>query len=216
MANNFTYWLFDLDGTITDSSAGIINSYKKVERKMGLSESDDNTVKQFIGPSIHEFFEVVHKLNKEKLGKAITHYREYYALKGLYENMVYEGIKELLEALKEKHKKIYLVTGKPEIYAREVLRYFRLENYFHGVYGSALAMNNSSKEDLIARFLENEDAVPELCIMIGDRKHDVTGAKYHNIKSAAVLYGYGSPEELQAVSPDYLISSPADLLELTE
>jgi phosphoglycolate phosphatase len=216
MGYNFKYWLFDLDGTITDSSAGIINSYKRVERKMGLTESADEIVKQYIGPSIHEYFEVVHKLNNEKLGKAITHYREYYALKGLYENMVYEGIKELLDVLKEKHKIMYLVTGKPEIYAKEVLRYFRLENYFQGVYGSALAMTNSPKEELIERFLQNENVQPELCIMIGDRKHDVNGAKYHKMSSAAVTYGYGSLEELKSALPEFLINSPGELLRLTE
>lgn len=216
MNANFEYWLFDLDGTITDSSEGIINSYKRVERKMGLSESDNNLVRQFIGPSIHEFFTDVHKLKTEKLGKAITHYREYYSLKGIYENKIYDGVTEMLDALTANERKIYLVTGKPEIYAREVLRYFRLEKHFIDVFGSELGIANSSKEELLERFLSSSKAEPDKCIMVGDRKHDIVGAKYHGITSAAVSYGYGSLSELQAESPDYIVNNPLEILNIVK
>lgn len=214
MTANFEYWLFDLDGTVTDSSEGIVNSYKKVERKMGLSESDNDLIREYIGPSIHEFFTDVHKLNGEKLGKAITHYREYYSAKGLYENRLYDGVIEMLNTLTENNKKIYLVTGKPEVYAKEILRYFRLEKYFLDVYGSVLGIKNNSKEELIGRFLNNTKAEPGNCIMIGDRKQDIIGAKYHGVKSAAVTYGYGSLNELISESPDFTANKPIDILNI--
>jgi phosphoglycolate phosphatase len=210
----FDYILFDLDGTLTDSSEGIVNSYKNVEKKMRLKYSESESIKKFIGPSIHIFFQDVHSLDGEMLGKAVTHYREYYTMRGLYENKLYEGVRELLESLQGAGKKIYLVTGKPAVYAKEVLRHFGIEKYFINVYGSELGISNQSKEELLQKFLDKEDAPADKCLMIGDRMHDIAGAKHHRIKSMAVTYGFGTLKELQECRPDYIINAPLELLDL--
>lgn len=208
----FDYILFDLDGTLTDSSEGIVNSYKNVEKKMRLKYSESESIKKFIGPSIHIFFQDVHSLDGEMLGKAVTHYREYYTMRGLYENKLYDGITEMLESISLAGKKIFLVTGKPTVYAKEILRHFAIDKYFSGVFGSELGISNQSKEELLQKFLDSENAQADKCLMVGDRMHDIAGAKHHRIKSMAVTYGFGTLKELEGNNPDYIISSPLEIL----
>jgi phosphoglycolate phosphatase len=181
---------------------------------MRLKQQNREHIKAFIGPSIHLYFEEEHQLAGDKLGKAVTHYREYYTMKGMYENRLCDNTKEMLNALTFNKKKVYLVTGKPKVYAREILRHFNIEQYFTGVYGSELGISNQSKEELLEQFLENENADNTKCLMVGDRMHDIAGARYHNIKSAAVTYGFGSQKELEEAGPDFMINSPLGLLDI--
>jgi phosphoglycolate phosphatase len=134
----FEYLLFDLDGTLTDPKAGIINSYMNALNKLGLIEDDKECIADYLGAPLHEYFTFKHGLKNGILDKAIKLYREYYSETGLYENRLYEEIPELLEILSGKEMKLFLVTVKPAVFAKEILRHFGIDKYFLKVYGSDL------------------------------------------------------------------------------
>ncbi len=210
----FEYLLFDLDGTLTDPKAGIINSYINALNKLGLIEDDKECIADYLGAPLHEYFTLKHDLKDGILDKAIKLYREYYSETGLYENRLYEGIPELLEVLSVKEMKLFLVTVKPAVFAKEILRHFEIDKYFLKVFGSDLNSFNKKKEELIGEVIQNETADKEKTVMIGDRCYDVTGAKFNDISSIAVTYCYGSIEELTSASPDFVVHSVRELVQL--
>lgn len=180
----FTKGLFDLDGTITDPAEGIINSYLFALNKLGLNELDPSIISSYIGASLHLYFAEKHNLSDKSLEDGIKYYREYFVVKGLYENKLYAGFDILIKTLFESGINIYLVTSKPTVYAKEILHHFKLEQYFKGVYGSELTIQNTSKVDLLAEAISKEKLNIDNTIMIGDRNLDVFGAKANNISSA--------------------------------
>ncbi len=210
--NKFDYIFFDLDGTLTDPKEGIINSYIHAVNKLGLIENEPEQITYYFGAPLHQYFSDKYNLKDAELASAIAHYREYYSEKGLYENFLYPGIAEMLDRLNLSGRTIYLVTVKPTKFAKMILKHFNIDKYFYDVYGSDLSIHNSSKEELIKRLLEDESLNCERCVMVGDRRHDIAGAKHNKVTSTAVTYGYGSPEELSECKPDYTVSSVAELI----
>ncbi|MEE0946678.1 MAG: HAD-IA family hydrolase [Acutalibacteraceae bacterium] len=197
--------LFDLDGTLTDPSVGITNSVAYSLLYYGIKVEDKRTLECFIGPPLFASFEKFYGFSKEKAIEAVEKYREYFRDKGIFENRLYDGTVELLKELKEKGKKIVLATSKPEIFALRILEYFHLYEYFDIVVGSTLDGSLINKEDIIRVALSKLSGADRgKCIMIGDRSHDIIGARRNGIKSIGVLYGFGSREELSAQKPDYL------------
>ncbi len=206
------YYLFDLDGTLTKPETGITNSIKYALAKFGLEEQDMDKLRLCIGPPLLDSFETLWGFDKKQALKAVEYYREYFAVKGLLENEVYDGIPELLQALAAQGHKIILATSKPEEYAARILEHFGLLSYFTAVVGNTLKEERPKKEDVLAYILQ---LYPDICgenaRMIGDRKYDVTGAAAFGIPSVAVLYGYGSLEELQAAGADCICKDVAAL-----
>jgi phosphoglycolate phosphatase len=205
--NSITNVLFDLDGTVTDSSRGIINSYLYAVDKLDLTENDPDTITEFIGRPLHVYFAERHMVKDKDLDKAVNLYREYYSDKGIFENFLYEGIRELLVVLKDTGLKTYLVTGKPLIFAKRILEHFGIVKYFINAYGSGMGTVNSNKIELISEYLRNEIADPARSMMIGDRKEDILGAKSCGVFSAGVTYGFGSSNEIINAEPDIVFNS---------
>ena len=174
----YKYVLFDLDGTLTNPGLGITNSVMYALKKFGIEVEDRAVLYKFIGPPLLESFEKFYGLSKAESELALQYYREYFKPYGLYENEVYEGIREVLERLKEKGKKLLLATSKPEEFAKEILHHFQLEQYFDFVAGATMDEKRVKKGDVIAYALES-CGITELTsvLMIGDREHDVIGAK---------------------------------------
>ncbi|MCX7785175.1 MAG: HAD hydrolase-like protein [candidate division WOR-3 bacterium] len=203
--------LFDLDGTLTDSKQGIINSIRYALSKMNLKENNIN-LEKFIGPPLAESFEKYFGLDNNTARYAVSVYREYYAVKGIFENRVYPGIPELLHKLKDKKKTLVCVTSKAGYYAQQILDHFNLSQYFTKLVGSNMDLTCTHKIELIrlalSYFPENSNSD---FIMIGDRADDIIGAKKNNIKSIGVLYGYGTAEEIKAETPDYIVKSVKEL-----
>jgi phosphoglycolate phosphatase len=199
--------MFDLDGTVTDSRSGIINSYMYALSTLNLKEKEPYNITEFIGRPLHVYFAEKHMLKDEDLGNAVNLYRKYYTDKGIFENMLYEGIRELLAVLKDTGLKIYLVTGKPLIFAKRILEHFEIEKYFINVYGSGMGTVNSNKVELIGEYLQTEKADPAKSLMIGDRKEDIFGAKSCGVLSGGVTYGFGSSNEINNAEPDIVFNS---------
>lgn len=209
--------LFDLDGTITDSAPGIVNSVIYALKKFGIEETDREKLLQFIGPPLTESFHRFYGFTEEESWKAVEYYREYYAEKGIFECTVYEGLEDALKKIKESGRKILVATSKPEVYAKRIIEHFGLTKYFDYIAGMELDGGRGTKAQVIEYALEtckikNRDEI----LMIGDREHDVFGAESLGIDCVGVLYGFGSREELEKAGAKYVISRPEDLINILE
>jgi len=204
--------LFDLDGTLTDSRPGIITSMRHALSAMGLEPPPEHALLRFIGPPTHDAFrELLSSGDPELNARAIGLYRERYARLGLFENSVYPGIAEGLSVLTETGATLYVVTSKPAVFASQIVDHFELRRYFKRVFGSELSGERSNKGDLIAHVLSHE-GLTNSPWMIGDRLHDIRGAKLNGLRSAGVLWGYGSREELAEAGADALFAAMPELV----
>lgn len=203
--------LFDLDGTLTDPKEGIVNSILFALDKLGIQEENINELDTFIGPPLRGSFIARYNLSDNLADNAVTFYREYFSEKGLYENQVYPGVVELLEFLVSQKYQLYLATSKPTIYADKILWHFNLHKYFTGIVGSNLDNTRTDKSEVIAHVVSTYNLQPVNSIMVGDRKHDIIGAKNNSMRSIAVTYGYGSLEEISLHNPDFIVNSSNEL-----
>ncbi|MCB5151911.1 HAD family hydrolase [Streptococcus mutans] len=204
--------LFDLDGTLTNPALGNTNSLAYALEKFNIEVTDKKELYRFIGPPLQDSFENFYHFSKEDSLKAVDFYRDYFRHKGLYENEVYQGIPDLLERLKAQGKKLLVATSKPEEFARQILKHFELFDYFDLVAGASMDGSRRLKGDVIAHALTSAQ-VSDLSatIMIGDREHDIIGAKKNGLDAIGVLYGFGSQEELEKAGAKDMAKTVADL-----
>lgn len=214
MKKAYHTFLFDLDGTITDSSLGITNSVIYALRKFGIEETDRTKLYKFIGPPLTDSFARFYGFDEKQCWDAIGYYREYYADKGIFENRVYDGFEDTVKALKEKGKKLVVATSKPEPFARKIIEYFGLAQYFDYVAGMELDGGRNTKAEVIeyalvtCRITDKTDV-----LMVGDREHDVMGAKKNGLDCLGVTYGFGDRAELERAGADYIVESASDILD---
>lgn len=210
------YILFDLDGTITDSQEGIKNSVEYALKHFNIEVKDRADLNKYIGPPLRQSFMEFAGLSEADSHRAMTKYREYYGPKGIFENKVYDGIPELLKKLKTEGKKIILATSKPWIYAEIILEHFDLKKYFDFVAGSELNGVRTRKADVIAYAVERYKISVSDAVMVGDREHDISGAKENNIKTIGVLYGFGSRQELESAGADYIAENVENIYDYVD
>ena len=208
----YTTILFDLDGTLTDPYLGITNSIMYALEKLGREIPPREQLLSFIGPPLYDEFRRKFSMDDAEAREAVRLYREYYPVKGLYENAVIDGAEQLLAVLKLRGKRVCLATSKPEPYAHEILRYFGLLNYFDFVGAAQLDGSISTKTEVLRHVLSSTGAQPEECLLVGDRMHDIEGAHAVGMKCAGFLAGYGSREELTEYGADYLAETLPDVL----
>ncbi len=206
--------LFDLDGTLTDPAVGITNSVAYALEKYGIKVEDRKSLYSFIGPPLNDSFVKYYAFTSEKAMEAIMVYREYFRDKGIFENEVYEGIPELLEKIKKSGRKIVLATSKPEEFAVRILEHFDLIKYFDVVAGASMDEKRNKKGDVIKYAMEKGGFSIDDAVMIGDREHDIYGAKENGIPSIGVLFGYGSESELKEAGADYIAPTVGDIFSL--
>lgn len=203
----FKYVFFDLDGTLTNPGLGITNSVIYALDKFGIKVDDRTELYKFIGPPLLDSFRDFYEFDEDTSRLAMKYYREYFGAKGLFENEVYAGIPQVLQELKDRGYHLMVATSKPTPYALQILDKFDLSRYFEFVSGSSMDENNSSKDQIIKYAIDSNNIAPDEIIMIGDRKHDVLGAKANNVYCAGVLYGYGDIFELQEAGADDIIET---------
>ena len=207
------YILFDLDGTLTDPGMGITNSVMHALTHFGITVTDRTQLYRFIGPPLMDSFMEYYGLTEEQAVEAVRVYREYFADKGWAENTVYSGIEALLADLVAAGKMLLVATSKPQIFAERILVHFGLDKYFTHICGVALqAPRGYSKADVIRDALDRA-GVSDLttAVMVGDRHHDIDGAKVVGMDSIGVLYGYGDRTEHEAAGADAIAESVAEL-----
>lgn len=206
--------LFDLDGTLTDSAEGIVNCAEYALNAMGITEPDRSRLLRFIGPPLVDSFMDFYGMSREDALKAVALYRERFPVKGIFENRVYEGIPEALDMLKKAGKRLAVATSKPEVYAKRILEHFELAEYFEAVTGAELSGERNAKSEVIEECLKrlgNPDKGTVL--MVGDRKHDVIGAKACGVDCAGVKFGYAEENELENAGVICTFDTPIQLAE---
>lgn len=209
---NYDVILFDLDGTLTDSSPGIINSIVYALKKYNITVNDVSELDKFLGPPLHESFKEFYRFDEEKAMQAVAFYREYFSTKGLFENKVYDGITDLLNTLCDMGKRLVVATSKPQEFTNRIMEHFHLSDYFEFIAGSNMDGTRSKKADVIAYALkECQINDKSTVVMVGDRKHDIIGAKTVGIDSIGVEYGYGDFDELNNADADYIVKTVDDL-----
>ncbi len=196
------YVFFDLDGTLTDPGEGITNSVAYAIKKMGEEPPAREELYKYIGPPLVDMFTSERGYTADGAKQALAYYREYFTVKGMFENEIYPGVKEMLEEMKSAGKKNVLATSKPEPFAETILKHFGIYEYFDFIAGSTLDETRTKKHEVIQYALDELHASPEDVIMVGDRKHDIEGAHKVEVKAIGVLYGYGSREELERAGAD--------------
>lgn len=203
--------LFDLDGTLSDPKVGITSAVAYALKQAGIEVADLNDLCVFIGPPLKASFMELYGFDEDQAAQAIKAYRVYFERQGMLENEVYEGIESMLKALCDAGKTLLVATSKPTVYAKQILDHFQLSRYFLDICGSELDGTRSLKQEVIAYAIDTHQIKRDDCVMIGDRKHDMIGAKENNIKAIGVLFGYGTKEELLAAQADEIVESVEEL-----
>lgn len=215
----YKYLLFDLDGTLTDSAEGIINSVVHALNELGEEVPEYSTLRKFIGPPLSYSFKEFCGMDEELTKKAIVSYRARYSTIGLFENAPYEGIPELLKEVKSAGFYLAIASSKPKPFVERILEKFEILQYFDCVAGAELNGSRGTKEDVIedAFAYIGIDKNPKLksqTIMIGDRHYDINGAKAFSIDSIGVKYGFADEGELEAAGATYVVETVEELKEL--
>jgi phosphoglycolate phosphatase len=203
----------DLDGTLTDPAPGIGACFAHAARALGHADVTEAAMRRFIGPPLREAFcEILATRDEARIEHAVRIYRERFGSVGLFENSVYPGVIEALGRLAAAGYALSLVTSKPAPYAERIVHHFGLRALVPHVYGAELSGERSTKAEQIALALEVERLVPRDACMIGDREHDVLGARVHGIRAIGVTWGYGSRTELEAAGADRVVDTLDELV----
>lgn len=210
---NKDYLLFDLDGTLTDPKEGITKAVQYALKHYGIQVDDLDSLCPFIGPPLKDSFQKYYDFPEAQAKEAIQVYREYFSVKGWSQNKVFPGIPEMLGELKAAGKKLYLATSKPEVFAKQILKHFGITSYFEFIGGADLEETRVRKGDVIGYVLENcgLSNKKEKILMVGDREHDVLGAREQGIECVGVLFGYGDRAEMEACHAAYIAESINEL-----
>ena len=200
----------DLDGTLTDPKVGITRCLQYALERLSVEVPPADELTWCIGPPLLESFESLLG-DKAAARIALEHYRERFSDIGWCENEVYRGVPEALRSLTSAGLTLYVATSKPEVYAQRIIEHFDLEQWFERLFGPTLDGQRVRKHDLLAFALEQTGVSSAEALMIGDRSHDILGAHANGIGAVAVLYGYGTRDELEDAGAQHFVESPSDL-----
>ncbi|MCV7385276.1 HAD-IA family hydrolase [Mycolicibacter longobardus] len=201
--------IFDLDGTLTDSAAGIVASFRHALGQIGAPVPEGDLAAQLVGPPMH------HTLAAMGLGdqaeQAMAAYRADYTSRGWAMNTLFDGVPALLSDLRAAGVRLAVATSKVEPTARRILAHFGLDEYFEVVAGASVDGTRAAKSDVVAHALTQLAPLPERVLMVGDRRHDVDGAAAHGIDTVLVGWGYGRDDAV-----DDATTRAGDIAELRE
>ena len=208
------YFLFDLDGTVTDTGLGIMQSAQLALNEWGFYNEPEENLRRFVGPPLDWSFREFYGLSMEDSYKAVEKYRESYRTEGVFVSPLYPGMKELLAELSQ-HGLVCLATSKPIFFADQIITLRGVKEYFSVAVGANLDGTMTDKAQVIAEVLKQlGDPPKEQVIMVGDRRHDIAGAKANGLETIGVEYGYAGPGELAEAVADHIVPTVEALLAL--
>ena len=216
--SKYKYVLFDLDGTVSESALGIRASLEHAIKQIGkpLPNLDDYTL--YIGPPLIDTFRNLCHFTEEESAQGVEIYRDYYDTYGKFKNKLYDGMKDVLTALRNQGTKLAVCTSKYEKFAEEIVELLGVSDYFDAVCGSTLDGSRKDKKDLIPYAVKtlggDFDTERENTVMLGDTYFDARGARMCNVDFIGVKYGYGSLEQMKAEGAEIFAETPADILPL--
>jgi phosphoglycolate phosphatase len=204
--------LFDLDGTLTNPALGIVTCLKYALSRLGHVAVPDEQLLRFIGPPLQRTFsELLQTEDRSVIDGAVALYRERFSTVGLFENEVYDGVPALLATLRERGNRLFVATSKPTVYSERIVKHFHLTEDFDRVYGSELSGERADKAELIRYILDAERLNASQTLMVGDRSHDVLGARACGVATYGVLWGFGTRDELQTAGAEVIVETPSEL-----
>jgi phosphoglycolate phosphatase len=203
---------FDLDGTLTDPKTGITRCIRYALNELGHRAPSEDELTWCIGPPLRASLRQLVGTD-ERADLALSLYRKRFSEIGLYENSVYPQIEEVLATLRRSGHRLFVATSKPGVYAERIISHFNLTAYFERVFGSELDGVRTDKTELLAYALEQASEDPARAIMIGDRRHDMIGARNNRMTAIGVLYGYGDAQELKEAGAHHVCATPQAVLE---
>lgn len=203
--------LFDLDGTLTDSRIGITTSIRHAMAHLGRPLGADADLDWCIGPPLIDAFTRLLDGDRVRAADGVAAYRARYGTVGLYENTVYPGISALLEALAADGRILVVATSKPRVFATRILEHFDLARHFRAIHGSELDGTRAQKTELVPWVVAEEALDPLTTVMVGDREHDVLGARAAGVATLGVSWGFGAEGELARAGAAVVAETPADL-----
>ena len=202
--------LFDLDGTISDSSVGIMKAFEYSFAKMNKQCPSSKELLSFIGPPLAGTY--AKYFSKSQIKEVRAFYREYYLNKGMHENQMYSDIPCVLEQIENKKIKMFVATCKATYNARVIIKNFGIDNYFEGVYGVEEPNNILDKTDVIKNVMDTYNLNSNETLFIGDTLHDTIGAYENKIDMCFVNYGFGRADELQDYPVAFFVNTPKEIL----
>ena len=203
---------FDLDGTLIDPREGIVACLEYALERLDVDSPDQDELAKHIGPPLADTFRTLLATDDEELvKKAVSIYRERFAVSGIFENAVYPGVSEALDALRAADLALFAATSKPTNYARKILTHLGIASSFKQIYGAEMDGRRADKAELIKQLIKNERLDPATLVVVGDRKHDIVAAHANGARAIGVLWGYGSFEELDQAGADLYCRTPGDL-----
>ncbi len=205
---------FDLDGTLIQSEYGIFDAVLYALEKFDYRLEDRSVLRKFIGPPLFVSFTEYLGFAPADAEQAVVYYRDYYSRKGIYQSPLYDGVREMLQTLKDSGRRLALVTSKPEMFAKRVLDHREITPYFDLIAAPAPEDHNSGKAPLLLKAMGELGIDPAEVVMVGDRLYDINGANDAGVRSIGVLYGYGSAEELTEAGATVLAETPADVAKI--
>ncbi|MEN9447384.1 MAG: hypothetical protein RJA25_674 [Bacteroidota bacterium] len=209
------HFIFDLDGTITFPQPGILGGYRYAFEKFGITNLSDEALIPLIGPPLRYVFSKIYHFSEADTEAAIQYYKDYYyGQGGMYDAILFDGMRALFQSLKEEQKTMYIATHK-SAYVEEILAHFNVLNFFSQIEHYDESKNILTKETMIQNIIQQQNISNlQSIVMIGDREHDLSAAKNMNVRAVGVLYGFGTKEELEQQHPDYLVENVSELSEV--
>jgi phosphoglycolate phosphatase len=204
--------LLDLDGTLIDSQPGILASCLVALRALGHAPDESLDISRIIGASLEDMMQILlRSYGDHRVGEAVVAFRQHYGESGFLGSVPYPGIGKALEEMKRTGLLIYLATSKRAVFANRILDHLKLATYFDAIHGSVPSGELDHKPELLAHVLSKHSLAPSRCLMVGDRRYDISGAHAVGMRGLGVLWGYGTRDELETAGADRLVDSPTDL-----
>lgn len=204
--------LFDLDGTLINPQVGITESIRFALAEMKRPLPPETNLDWCIGPPLPQSFAtLLQSDDPDEINTAVTHFRVRFSSRGLFEAHVYEGVPQMLAQLNKTGFSLCLATSKPRVYARQIVHHFQLDSFFEAIYGSELDGRLTLKPDLVQHIIQQEKLNPQNTLMIGDREHDIMGARANHVWAGGVTYGFGQQKDLIEAGADKLFHSPTSV-----
>ena len=213
-ATEYKTVFFDFDGTLAESGKGCVDAVRYMFSRIGMEEYDESRLIQFVGPPVRQHLMNAYGFSPQRADYAYQYFREYYFEKGVKSIRLYDGIVEAISAIKQTGKTLYVATAKTVPMARQLIERFELAPFFSDVFGACHEKGVSNKTQVLQDAVQQLGGVPQHAVMVGDRYHDIEGAKAIGIDTIGVLYGYGDYHELNEAGCDFLVDSVNDLYQL--
>ena len=208
--SKYKFILFDLDGTLIYSHPGIHAGFRYALKELGEKEPTQEQLGRCIGPSLMYSFQTYFGLSEERAALATEKYREQYSKTGVYENMPVEGALDGLKALKKAGFKMAMATSKPYVYANIIAERWGFKEYLDEIVGPGMDGSLHTKAMVITEAMKRLGADKESCLMVGDRHHDIEGARENGVDCAMLKVGYAEEGEFEKFPPDYVFEGFSD------